>query len=1605
MTVALEDPRIVHATPGRLRMQLPGWSGVGQRALENGLRQVPGIQQARADSLTGNVLVRFDPKAIAGEGVVAAVRHLLPRAAAGGKEPAVPAAHLERRGNRGRGRIAVRGLDRDPMLARHVVDRLASRPGVHRVSASPLTGRALIEFDTRQVSLDDLIADVMDVELPEVPDETLPSHPLDPGPLRQSALRTAEAGIGLAILAGGRMAGRQFSPLVRSRAAGVSAVIGLVQGFPFARYGLRRLLGRDLADLVFHVPGILSLTLSSSWLGLLVIGGESVRLLSEVLIRRSSWRRYEDLTESAPVSEPGSKIRLENGERTPRAAGVQIGVGIAIDSSGLPVAIVPGAEIGPGARLYGGPFSVELRAAPAFTPLPRPIAARSGFFDRYSAWLGPVSLAYAALTGIITRSFGRAFGALLLVNPRPALIGLDTADIGASARVLRSGSVVAGTRFGRVMRKPDLLVLGQPRILTSGLEVSTAHAFLPGWTADSVLARAAGIAAAAGTPWGGAFRGTNSMPDEAGTFDGVTARAVVDGVACSLGPNGDIPASLRLEYRGEHLLMLRNVDGQAIGCVGLRPRLADGVAKLTAMCQDRGIPLGLLPSGDLVAAQGIAERTGIQLLASADAVGAIRSVQATGATVAYVSDNAGEAAALAAADLSVGLSSGRSERFPARADLLAPDLFSLTAIADATARRDAVVRDSVVLSLVSNLIGASWGLRSAPAISQVSYPIYGAALAALADGWLRLRGGTRAVSSIVRMVDPRPERWGRRGIESVLEALHASREGLASEQAAGRREIERPLPARNVMVQAILDQLRSPLTGILAAGAALSLVLGSVADVVMIGGTIVGNALVGAYQERQAGEAVAALQRIGTTTAEVLRDGAVRSVPAHDVVPGDVLVLRAGVRIAADARLLTAYGLEVDEATLTGESVPVPKMAEGGTDANRVVLAGSDVTVGTGRAVVFAVGNRSRMGAIAAAMAIDETSASPLGVRLNHMLRQVLPLAGIGGLLVFASGWLRRRPLLPQLAIASTIAIAAIPEGLPLLAGVGEAAVARRLAHRNVLVHRLSAVEALGRVDIACTDKTGTLTEGRPSVQLVATIGMEGRPGDLPSPVRRVLLAAGMATPHPDAADAAVHPTDVTVRAAAETAGFARDIRETRVAEASFDPARPFHAAVVRDVLYAKGAEEVLLPRCDRIWKDGDIVVLDDAERETVRGRSLELARRGLRILMVAEGSPNSPVTDPQRLIALGFIGIIDPLRPNVRDAVRRCQEAGVRIIMLTGDHPATARAIALEAGIMTGLEPVLSGDEIVTLEGSELDRRLDRASVVARVTPLDKLRIVESLQRQGHAVAMTGDGVNDAPALRLADVGVAMGRGGTEVARQAAAVVLADDDFSSLVEALVEGRSFWRNIRRALSLLLGGNLGELALMVGASVLGFQAPMVTRQILAVNLVTDALPSLAVALQAPETRTLSSLSREGAASLDAPLRNAVLARGGITAGPALAAYIMSLRRGLPEARSVAFASIVATQLAQTLQAGRSEGSITRPVLGAVGGSALLMAGALMLPPLSGFLGLVVPSLAGWLLIAGGAFLAGVLVSLRPGLVSERDAGRGLRGRVAQPALMA
>ncbi len=729
-----------------------------------------------------------------------------------------------------------------------------------------------------------------------------------------------------------------------------------------------------MADLLFNVPGVITLTLAGSGLGLAVAAGESLRVLTEVHARRTAWRRFEERAATASSSQPDAVIRLETTERTPLAAKVLEGTGTAIGLDGMPLPVVKGSTVPPGARLYGGPFVLKLeneKTFQAFTPEARPAPVAPSLYDQYMRVQAPLSLIYTAATALLTRSFSRTLAALMLVNPRTALIGIDSSDLGASARVLRAGVTIVGTRTDRPIRLPHLVLLDGARLLTDRLEVTSALPLSEDSDTAEILAQAAGVAAAAGSPWGGVFKATGGIAANAGAFDGKTATAQIAGVRYSLGPVEDWSAlaeAALLRQHGNYVLVLRSEhEEKPLGLFALRPQLAPGVSELVHTCQRYGVELGVLASGDRIAVQALAHRANIPLVESNNAVDAIRAKQQEGGRVAFVSDNAGAAAGFDACDLAVGITDERSH-LPARADLLAPDLIAVVAIIESGAAREATVRDSIALSALSNIIGVIWGFRGMPGIEAASRAVYITALTALADGWLRLRGGKRPGSTIARLVDPRPERWGRRSVENVLHTLRTSEVGLSSAQAAKRWHQAPRVVQRNKLLAEIRNQVSTPLFGILAAGAGLSLALGAAGDVVIIGATILANVAVGVWQEHKANRIAEALERMGTSTARVLRDKQPATIPANEVVVGDVLLLAPGDRVAADARVLSSLGLEVDEAALTGESLPVPKAPDGGTDASRIVLEGSNVTTGTGNAVVVAVGRQTRMGATSAAL-------------------------------------------------------------------------------------------------------------------------------------------------------------------------------------------------------------------------------------------------------------------------------------------------------------------------------------------------------------------------------------------------------------------------------------------------------------------------------------------------------------------------------------------------------------------------------------------------------------------------------------------------------------
>ncbi|MEU5994366.1 cation-translocating P-type ATPase [Spirillospora sp. NPDC047418] len=752
------------------------------------------------------------------------------------------------------------------------------------------------------------------------------------------------------------------------------------------------------------------------------------------------------------------------------------------------------------------------------------------------------------------------------------------------------------------------------------------------------------------------------------------------------------------------------------------------------------------------------------------------------------------------------------------------------------------------------------------------------------------------------------------------------------------------------LAAAVRQELDDPLTPILALGAAASAVIGSSVDAALVAAVMTGNALIGGAQRMRAERALGELmlgQRIqarrvsavprppaGEPDFARLRNAGSDRVTADRLCTGDLVLLRSEDVVPADARLLWAESLEVDEATLTGESVPVDKSVEpspGADPADRhcMVYEGTTVVAGSAVALVVATADATETGRAAALAGAADTSAS-MQARLAELTHQALPATALGGAAVTVLGTLRGLPLRRALESGVAVAVAAVPEGLPLVATASQLAAARRLSGLGVLVRSTRALEGLGRVDTLCFDKTGTLTEGR--LRLVRAAG-PARPLPLTGDEgRRILRTAARACPPPGGRKAP-HATDRAVLDRAAT--LPPDGRWRLDEELPFETTRGFSASLGHDgdraVIAVKGAPEVLLAKCSRIpARSGADAPLTAARRRAAAAAVRRLAGQGLRVLAIAERAVPDPVAAPRGELAdrvadltlLGFVGIADPPRPTAQEAVQRLHEAGVRVTMITGDHPDTAAAVAAELGIPDA-DRVVTGAELDAMPAADRVRAVERAAVFARVSPAHKVRIVRDLRKAGRVVAMTGDGANDAAAIRRADVGIAVAGRSSGAARSAADLVLTAPDTALILDALREGRALWHSVRDATAILVGGNAGEVAFTVLGTALGGRAPLSTRQLLVVNMLTDMLPSLAVAITpaAPGPDAAPPLGAAPVRGFTGQDMGRVLAvRGTATAAAALASWhIGRLGTIVPGGRAstMGLAALVGAQLGQTL----------------------------------------------------------------------------------------
>jgi Ca2+-transporting ATPase len=745
--------------------------------------------------------------------------------------------------------------------------------------------------------------------------------------------------------------------------------------------------------------------------------------------------------------------------------------------------------------------------------------------------------------------------------------------------------------------------------------------------------------------------------------------------------------------------------------------------------------------------------------------------------------------------------------------------------------------------------------------------------------------------------------WYQQETDVVLRQLDTSFEaGLSSEEAARRLAEYGPnelqAAERISPWHILLQQFKNVLIIILLIATALSAFLGHGIEAIAIAVIVLFAVLLGFVQEYRAEKAIEALRQMAAPTATILRDGEEVELPASEIVPGDITLLRAGDKIPADVRLIEAINLQVEEAALTGESMPVEKQTVPISGANLALgdrrnmgYAGTVATYGRGRAAVVATGMGTEFGKIADMLQTIETGRTPLQENLDKvggvLARAAFVIVGI----IVALGLFRGQDFIEMLIFGVALAVAVVPEALPAVVTISLAIGVQRMVKRNALMRRLPAVETLGSTSVICSDKTGTLTKDEMTArkihvggQMLTVSGAGYEPhgqfslnGQMLEPtesMKRLLRAAALASDahivHNES-DKRWHvkgdPTEGALVVAAAKAGMTKpelDRAFPRVNEIPFTSETKrmttLHKTPDGMVAYSKGAPEIILESCTHEWTAEGVTPLDAAGRSAILDAAQQMAREALRVLAVAAKWEADIAHAEQDMTYLGMLGMIDPPRPEAKAALQTCEDAGIKAVMITGDHPLTAQAVATELGLLKNGR-VVTGAELESMDDPTFERQVEDIEVYARVSPAHKLRVVTALQNRGHIAAMTGDGVNDAPALKKADIGIAMGITGTDVTKEAAAMMLTDDNFASIVAAIEEGRGIFGNVKKYLMYLLSSNIGEIGLMAGATLLGLPLPLSAVQILSVNLATDGLPALALSVDPPEPDIMKRKPRD------------------------------------------------------------------------------------------------------------------------------------------------
>lgn len=822
----------------------------------------------------------------------------------------------------------------------------------------------------------------------------------------------------------------------------------------------------------------------------------------------------------------------------------------------------------------------------------------------------------------------------------------------------------------------------------------------------------------------------------------------------------------------------------------------------------------------------------------------------------------------------------------------------------------------------------------------------------------------------------------------VLERYSTFRTGLSPEEARNRLERygENKLAEgrKKTALEVFIDQFKDLIVWILIAAAVISILSGQGESSLVIFAVLILNAVLGTVQYLKAEKSLESLKAMSSPSATLLRGGIKVQVPSPEVVPGDILLLEAGDLITADARILESWSVKINESSLTGESEAVEKTADVIPEENvalgdrkNMVFSGSLVTYGRATAVVTATGMQTELGHIASLLDNTRQRKTPLQENLNKFSEKLaIAIIAICGVVFLLSYFRSGMGLLDSLMFAVALAVAAIPEALSSIVTIVLAIGTQKMAKQNAIIKELKAVESLGAVSVICSDKTGTLTQNRMTVEKIYADGKlcDGCDLELANDAQRLLLKTALlasdATHDAETGTSIGDPTEVALVLLGENFGVEESAyrsQHQRLGELAFDSDRKLMTTLQEiegvPTLMTKGAIDVLLERSDRLMTSEGVRELTEADREEIMRVNNSLSEEGLRVLAFGYRELDCvrelSLDDEQGYVFIGLISMIDPPRPESVAAVADAKRAGIRTVMITGDHKVTATAIAKRIGIFGEGDLAVSGPELEQMTDEELDRKLTHISVYARVSPEHKIRIVTAWQRRGQIVAMTGDGVNDAPALKKADIGVAMGITGTEVSKDAAAMILADDNFATIVNAVTNGRGVYENIKNVIGFLLSGNMAGIFCVLYASLMALPAPFAAVHLLFINLLTDSLPAIAIGMEPASSDLLNRKPRDPKEPLlSGDLVKRIGLQGLLIAVPVMTAFYLGYRTGTAEAMTMAFATLTLARLFHGFNC-REDRSILRmglsgnpASLAAFGVGVLLLLTVLLIPALHG-----------------------------------------------------